>query len=487
MRLEKLLESIVEHQPEDYLLYKLDNYGFTIQSEKSLNTDQALKDELREKLRRLSSEFSPYDLMQELCLRPNLINMILQADSAGPSSEVLQKMSSAELYEFALESFEIPRITLDPGIGRIRRKLIHIRDQIDRSVSLLRRSKGKSKNEPERLRGLNVNSWTYLEKTLKQVLGFYAFHFSKFDKVTDELRAAFASIGRVKKDPMGPVLDSFQKIEFIFQHGESQSQQRKRDKALKDEIDKAYREIAETDKALRVVERAIYETDQRLKVCQGIEEEIRHQKEEKEFLIDKAESLKHRRESLLDQEDELRRMAQEKSRITDQRGLELACRLKKECEHSFGRPSPFCSVPFDKAHEFRQKYRNPNAHHTIEELMKDDPTGAKAKQSVQSAIELVDYLIDNSIAPQMIFLIGEGYDAYGERILFYVREESIDEEDLDRTKGYVHLPCKARYLYNRNLVFEPLAACLVIERQNEDSCYEPPAYHYEQVEAAIQR
>lgn len=271
------------------------------------------------------------------------------------------------------------------------------------------------------LRGLNISCWTYLEELLKQVLGFYAVHFGRIaDAIAEELRKAFERVCRVQSKPLGAILKAFEEIEFIFEYGESRSQKKVREKRIKEEIRRA-------NGAHSVVERTRLE-----------DEEARRQ------------------------------------------GQELARRLRVECLDAFGRSSPFSSLQFDEIQKLIRRYRNPYAHETIDGLMRDDPTGKTARQSITSVLNLVDEFISSGIAPRLVFLVAEGTDAYGRRFISY-----IGEEQLERGEISTYSLNDTMHFYHNTFPFQPLAAYLIIERQGIGRYYEPPIYSYEAVEASI--
>jgi hypothetical protein len=149
------------------------------------------------------------------------------------------------------------------------------------------------------LRGLNISCWTYLEELLKQVLGFYAIHFCSIaDAIAKELRNAFIQVSRVRDKPLGPIFGAFKEIEFIFEYGESHSQQKAREKRIKGEINRARG-------AQSVVERARLEDEAALR-----------------------------------------------------QGQDVAQRLREECMDAFGCDSPFSLLPIDEIQKLAKRHRN---------------------------------------------------------------------------------------------------------------------------------
>jgi len=133
-------------------------------------------------------------------------------------------------------------------------------------------------------------------------------------------------------------------------------------------------------------------------------------------------SLQH---AIMQKEKGLRNMLQA------MRGIEKKFKsddLQQECMRICGRRSPFSGFPFDdyENETVVQKFRNFFAHN-ISELVKQEGID-RAKDSLDSAIELVNDLLDNQVCPSVAFIVGYESDVY-KRI--WIRMVSED---------YVHLP-----------------------------------------------
>ena len=163
-----------------------------------------------------------------------------------------------------------------------------------------------------------------------------------------------------------------------------------------------------------------------------------------------------------------------------QQGEEIAYRLREECMDAFGCYSPFSFLKIDEIKTLVKRYRNPYAHETIERLIEDDPTGKTAKDSITAALNFADDFISNGIVPRLVFLIGEGKDAFGRRFISCIGEEHLDNEsDLTYSLN------DAIHFYHSTLPFDPLKAYLMVERQDIGAYYEPSVYSYDDVVAFI--
>ncbi len=423
MPLEDLLQCIMDTHSPEWLRNRLECQDIQLSP---LDTDAELRDQLLTKLRQLCCDCQPYWVVRKICSKEGLISMLRDRSYNTDSKQGLNSVKMPELAEQVMRAFGVPFPETSSvwGPKSIRKRLMGYKSDIDQYVRQLRRA-GRRRQEPDILRGLNISCWTYLEKFLKQVLGFYALHFGRFAfAIAEELCAAFIEVSRVEDKPLGRVLEAFKEVEFIFNEGESRRQRKEREHRLKEEVDKA-------NDAQSVVE-------------------------------------------LARREDEAAR----------QRAQQLSRRLRQECEDAFGRSSPFSLLPLDDIQTLVSRYRNPYAHETIEDLMRVDPTGEKVKESIKSALKLVDDFIDDfNIAPRLVFLVAEAYDAYGRRAILYIEEDQLDQlVDQD-----MPLPLLARtgHFYNNTFSFQPLVACFLVEREGVGANYEPPVYRYEDVEAAI--
>ena len=282
------------------------------------------------------------------------------------------------------------------------------------------------------------------EELLKQVLGFYAFHFGRMaDAIAQELRTAFVEVCRVRSKPLGHIIKAFEEIEFIFEHGESHSHQKTREKRIKEEIKKAY-------SAQSAVDRTRLEDAPR----RG-----RHLHTILTTVVDRTRL-----------EDE----------TASQHGKDVADRLREECMDAFGRDSPFSSLPIHEIQKLVKRSRNPYAHETIDQLIKDDPTGKKARESITSVLNFVEELISKEIAPRLVFLIAEGKDAYGRRFISYIGEEQLDNEEIS-----TYSLNDSMHFYHNTLPFNPLVAYLILDRRDMGGYYEPSVYSYKDIESFI--
>jgi hypothetical protein len=112
--------------------------------------------------------------------------------------------------------------------------------------------------------------------------------------------------------------------------------------------------------------------------------------------------------------------------------------------------------------------------------MRDDPTGKTAKQSITAALNFVDDLSSNRIAPRLIFLIAEGRDAYGRRFISYIEEGRLGSEEIS-----TYSLNDSMHFYHSTIHFDPLKPYLLVDRQDIGSSYEPPVYSYRDVESFI--
>jgi CRISPR-associated protein Cmr2 len=104
------------------------------------------------------------------------------------------------------------------------------------------------------------------------------------------------------------------------------------------------------------------------------------------------------------------------------------------------------------------------------------------QSKVSLALNFVDDLISNDIAPRLIFLVAEGNDTYGRRFISY-----IEEEQLDNREAYDYSINGTMHFYHNTLPFCPFAAYLIIERYDIGVYYEPPVYSYKDVSDSISK
>jgi hypothetical protein len=417
-----LMQSILEYHPPDYLRHQLERHDVHLWQR---DTEAEVYEQLDTKLRQLSIEHSPSWLVRQLCNKQGLIAIMRDKFPDAYLGVEFAALDMSALTKSVLEAFGIPCPTQYMGPHRIHSELEHYKRQITPYMrrSGLGQTQRMGRQEPHMLRGLNISCWTYLEELLKQVLGFYAVHFGKIaNTIAEELRRAFVEACRVQSKPLGRILEAFREIEFIFEYGESRRQKQERQRRNKQAIDKS-------EGAQSVVDRT------------GMENEAVHRQ-----------------------------------------GQEIVRRLREECIDAFGRPSPFSSLQVNEIQKLVRRYRNPYAHETIDRLMRNDPTGKTARQSVTSALNFVDDLISNDIAPRLIFLVAEGNDTYGRRFISY-----IEEEQLDNREAYDYSINGTMHFYHNTLPFCPFAAYLIIERHDIGVYYEPPVYSYKDVSDSISK
>lgn len=412
MPLEDLLQCIVNSESEDWLRRHLERLEVELLQPYTDVGEVLPVEELLDKLRELCCERAPYWVIREICSKDGLVS-ILRDRSCSIGNEI----SRSDLVVQVLDAFGIPFPKADLVLGPegIRDRLIGLRKKIEKHLRQLLGAGTRRRGPDDMLRGLNISCWSYVEKFLKQVLGFYALHFERLSSdVAEELRIAFTQVSKIKHKALGRVLEAFREVEFIFNEGESRRQRKERERRLKKEVDKA-------NGAQSVVERARLE--------------------------DQA----------------AREKAQQLSRY-----------LQQECKDAFGRRSPFALLQLGDIHRIK-RYRNLYAHETIEDLIKADPTGKKAKESVESALNLVNDFIE--IAPCLVFLVAEASDAYGRRVILYLEEDQLVDED--------PLLAHAGYFYHATFPFQPFAACFLGKKGGVVGKHEPPVYGYEDVESAV--
>lgn len=358
-------------------------------------TDVGCREDLHTALSKLCSQRRVEWVLTNVCSKAGLKEMLEKRSHA-----VGDAIEMGKLVKEVLRAFDL-RFPSEEVVGPkgIRRRLREMEERIDDIVGS-GRATCRPKVDFDALRGFNISCWCYIEKFLKQLLGFYSTHFERFAErfaihVAEELRKAFRKTCRVKGKAMGYVLRAFEEVESLFETGETQRQRKKRE---------------------RWISEALKEVDGS--------------------------------QSVLDWATREEETAREKNR-------EIAMRLRCECERSFGRPKPFSLIPFNELRASLRKYRNPYAHETVEELLRRDPSGKDAKSSVKSALELVGDLTD--IAPRLIFMVGETRDAYGRRAILYLGEDDAELTESEPLLG------KTRHFYHETVPFEPFAAWFIVE------------------------
>jgi hypothetical protein len=415
MLLRDLIQRILIDGGEDDVRFKL-SYDFDI-GVPLLNESDKVADEeqLVEKITQLASTLSPKKLVTALLSHRALRTLLKQ--KAGSNLK-------EELVESLLDAWGVPRIPRRPGPERIVAAVREKREEADKIVKALR-GMPNTQGGVVSLRAISLDCWTYIEELLKQVLWFYAFHFTS-RSMTDELKEAFFRVCSNRKS-LGALLDAMSEVEYMFERGETSSRTRERTKL----------------RSLKI----------------------------------SRDELKNPGPVARTQSDDL---AEDPA---DALAREVAIQLQKECLETFGRKSPWPSqtVDIEELKRLKNIFRNPSAHEMPESLVPQDPTGERTRESLAWLLSFAEQIRDE-IAPRLIFLVAKGRDAYGRDILFYIGEGAVERGDAppDLLGRAEYFFCKPR----DSIAFSPFEVFLLWDRLKYPKAM-PPAYRYEDVVRAF--
>lgn len=97
---------------------------------------------------------------------------------------------------------------------------------------------------------------------------------------------------------------------------------------------------------------------------------------------------------------------------------------RQKCKQILGRESPFAGFDILKYDNLIDEYRNFFAH-SVADAIKEEGV-SRVRKSIAITIDLIEDLLGLRIAPALIFPTARGQDAYGRKIVWFIRERQID-------------------------------------------------------------
>jgi len=323
--------------------------------------------------------------------------------------------------------------------------------------------------EPYKTQGKVISAWGLVEQTLKLVLGFYTFHFSRPDWVRYFEDA-------VRKKSIGQIVQSLRVVEKIFREGETTKERSDRksglDKSLgiiQEERDEIWEELKHKRVLLEQMQASgKIEEGETKKLTEGIEHL-------QKYIESLEKRKKQKREIWQQEEQEIKKNAEQRARA-----------LRVECLACFNRESPFASLDLkrDFPQELGSLHRNDFAHKPGDRIVEKE----KVSESLRKAEHIITELVKKRAVPMFIRLVGQGTDAYKRRILLFVEERWM-------TSGGKFAPDKLRWFYPASeLEYEPFQRLLMIEPDTDETwkdktwkepIIEPVTYTPEEIASVI--
>lgn len=418
-------------------------YLLPVANEADIEQDEWLKFHLRPALYAYTIQFGVEKLLKELIearkspQSPDLIRSLaenwLTRNEVDDLDEYLgtEECTSQTLLKFKPIISEIFQVN-NYGIEKLQGNAAYL-EQI-----AVRYERNPSKPlTPGNIRNLSLDFSAELEAMLKLMLVFYKTifiaHNSEFGRVFDDTIKGNMSFSNC--------LTAIGTIENIFKLGETRNGENRRRTKMQKEIEQEEVNLTNIELEKRRQIEGLYQEKSRLegkcrellrKITSGVTKDLAEKYEEQ---LDELEDrdIRNIDDEIHNIETEIEQAKFEiDSRIVeiknqferDSRAYqELAYKLQTACDRLFGRETPFFEFYTKRIEEFKDRFRNPYAHMTADEIDRViHKNGTKEiRQLSQNITDIISFFTKTNHFPRTFVVLGKVTDVSGGAVLMLCR------------------------------------------------------------------